>query len=70
MNDIDVLVLQQNIEILIADIDAEVIAHVVEFLFIALANGVAVRVRMFLPERDEFRAEAKSYDGNVNLLAH
>jgi hypothetical protein len=50
--------------------DTEIITDRVELVFVALADGVTTRVRMFLPEGNKLGAKAKTNDGNVQLFAH
>jgi hypothetical protein len=48
-------------------LDAPVVAAFLEFIGIALADGVTIRVRVLLPKRDEFGAEAEADDSDVEF---
>jgi len=63
-------VFEQRGEVLITRLDAEVITDGIELLRIALADGVGGGVGMLLPERDEFRSESETDNGDVDFLAH
>ena len=68
VDDVDLRVLEQLLEIRVALLDAEVVAHGVELLRVALADGVAAGVRVLLPEGDEFGPEAEADDGDVEFV--
>src|SRR5262249_45162576 len=68
MDHVDVLVLEHRLEVLVTDFHAEIIPDVVEFLLVTLTNGVTIRMGMFLPKRDEFCAETKAYNCDINLF--
>ena len=67
---VHVRVFEQLFEVLVAHADAEGIAHGIELLLVALADGVAVRQRVTLPDGDEFRPETEADDGDVDLVGH
>ncbi len=62
---IDVWIFEQILEFRVAFPHAEVIADLIQLLLGALADRVHVGIGMPLIERDEFRAEAKSHNGDV-----
>ena len=68
MHRVDVRVLQHLLEVRVADIHAKGIADVFQLLRITLADGIADRLRMTLPDRDELRPESEADDGDVELL--
>jgi hypothetical protein len=71
VNDIDVPVLEERRVILVAHVHAKVVAHRVELVLIALADGVAIGVGMFLPKGNELRAKAETDNGDIDFaLTH
>ena len=70
VHEIDVAVREQRREIRVALRDAEVFADGVELFPVALADGVAIGVRVLLVDRDELGPEAEPDDGDVDLLGH
>ena len=70
MHRVHVWVFEQRLEIGVTLRHAKVITDGVELLRIALTDGVAIRVGMFLPEWNELRAEAEADDCDVKFLAH
>jgi hypothetical protein len=65
---VDLRVLEHRLEVRVALFDLKGIADGLELLGIALADGMAVRERMTLPDGDEFRPETEADDGDVELL--
>ena len=68
VNGIHLGILEHIFKSCVSDIHAPVVAHFLEFIRIALANGVTGRVWMFLPNGNEFGSEAESNDRDIDLL--
>jgi hypothetical protein len=65
---VDARVLEHRFEVRVAHVHAEGVADGVELLRVALADGVAGRERMTLPDGDEFRPETEADDGDVDAI--
>ena len=70
MDSIYLGVLEHVLEVLVAHAHTPVITAFLELLGIALTDGIAVRVRMLLPDGDELGSESETDDGDVEFLAH
>ena len=67
MHCIHIRILQQFLVIRAALLDAPVVPNFPEFVGVALADGIAGGVRMFLPKRDELGSEAEADDCDVQF---
>lgn len=68
MHRVHLRVLQQFLEIRVSHRHTERIADGVQLLRVALADGIHVRIRMPLVERDELRSETKADDGDIDAI--
>src|SRR4030095_7517250 len=71
MYGIDLRVLEQFLEVLIATIHLPIVATLLQLAGIALADGIAIRVRMLLPDWDELSPKSEADDCDVEFaMAH
>ena len=62
-------IFEEILKVLIANIDFPVVAAFLELVGVALADRIAGRVWMLLPDRDEFSPESEADDCDVELLS-
>ena len=67
---VDVRVAQEILEALVALLHAESLAHRIQLVLRALANGVHVRLGVALVNGDELGSESETDDGDVEFAAH
>ena len=65
MDDVNIIILEHLLVIIITDFNAECLAHLVQFVPGAPANGIHVGVSVFLIDRNELRAEFQAYDAYI-----
>jgi hypothetical protein len=64
-------VLEQVLKLLIANVDFPIVPAFLELVRVALANGVATRVRVLLPDGDKLGPEPEANDCDVEFtIAH
>jgi|TARA_B100000959_G_scaffold214078_1_gene225313 hypothetical protein len=63
---VDVRIVQYTVNAGVANIDMKRITDGIELLFISLTDGIYIRLRVFLADRDELRPEAKSDESDIH----
>ena len=67
---VDLVVLEQLLEMAVADLDAEGVPDRVELAPGPLADRIHVGMRVPLVDGDELGAESQAHDGHVDLVVH